>query len=114
MTGAPCPRRRRTRVHRRRAREAIVLAFAAVLFGLATNTAPSISAEPTPSATTSPSAAVPTPTKHSYDDKHSEQQPEGASPALWILGGALIGLIAIAVILLRAGKTERHHLARNP
>lgn len=93
-----------------------MLAFAAVLVGLVSTAVPSVAAEPSAqsaSTTTSPSPAVPTPTKHSYDDTHSGQQPEGASPALWILGGALMGLMAIAVILLRAGKTERHHLTRS-
>jgi hypothetical protein len=100
----------------RRARQAIVLAFAAILVGLVSNAVPSGAADPSvqsASTTTSQTPAIPTPTKHSYDDSHSGQQPEGASPALYILGGALFGLMAIAVILLRAGKSERHHLTRS-
>lgn len=110
------PRLPQRGVSRRRVRQAIMLVFAAVLIGLFSNAVPSGAAEPSAqsaSTTTSQSPDVPTPTKHSYDDSHSEQQPEGASPALWILGGALLGLIAIGVILLRVGKTERHHLARS-
>ncbi|SEH55132.1 hypothetical protein SAMN04489835_1317 [Mycolicibacterium rutilum] len=90
--------------------------MAALLVSLVSNAMPSVGAEPSvqsASATTSQTPAIPTPTKHSYDDTHSGQQPEGASPALYILGGALLGLMAIAVILLRAGKTERHHLTRS-
>ena len=114
MTATPHPPHRG--VSRRRVRQAIMLVFGAVLIGLISNAVPSVAAEPSAqsaSTTTSQSPAVPTPTKHSYDDSHSEQKPEGASPALWILAGALLGLIAIAVILLRAGKTERHHLTRS-
>ena len=94
-----------------------MLAFAALLVGLVSNAVPSVAAEPSTqsaSTTTSQSPAAPTPTKHSYDDAHTSQQPEGASPALWILAGAVVGLIAIAVTMLRAGKPERHHLTRGP
>ena len=96
---------------------ALVVAVVATLLGLASTGAPSVAAEPSSAQTSSiapPRPAVPTPAKHSYDDTHPGQQPEGASPALWILAGAVAGLVAIAVIMLRAGKPVRHHLTRGP
>ncbi|MDW5613873.1 hypothetical protein EV589_5708 [Mycobacterium sp. BK558] len=99
------------------AQAALVVAVAATLVGLALTGAPSVAAEPSSAQTSSiapPRPAVSTPTEHSYDDTHPGQQPEGASPALWILVGAVAGLIAIAVIMLRAGKPVRHHLTRGP
>ncbi|UXA11119.1 hypothetical protein KXD97_24170 [Mycobacterium sp. SMC-8] len=94
-----------------------VVAVAAALVGLASTGAPTAAAEPTSGQTSSIApthSAGPTPTKHSYDDTHTGQQPEGVNPALWILAGAVIGLIAIAVIMLRAGKPVRHQLSRGP
>ena len=104
------------RISGRRAHTAFLLLFAVAVFGLASPAAAHVAAEPPPaeptSTPTSASTTVPTPTTHSYDDKHSEQQPEGSSPALWILAGALAGLVAIAVILMRAGKSPRHQITR--
>ncbi|MCG7594890.1 hypothetical protein MJO55_28470 (plasmid) [Mycolicibacterium rufum] len=99
------------------ARAALVVVVAATLLGLASTGAPSVAAEPSSAQTSSiapPRPGVPTPAKHSYDDTHPGQQPDGASPALWILVGAVAGLVAIAVIMLRAGKPVRHHLTRGP
>lgn len=65
-------------------------------------------------ATTSPapSPTITTPTTHSYDDSHTDQQAPGSNPAFWILGAAAICLVAIATIMLRAGRPARTHLAR--
>jgi hypothetical protein len=94
-----------------------VIAVVAALLAIASMAAASAAAEPSSAEPTSAPAAsspgVPTPTTHSYDDTHSGQQPEGASPALWILGGAVVGLVAIGVILLRAGRPARHDLKRS-
>ncbi|MDN4516784.1 MULTISPECIES: hypothetical protein [Mycobacteriaceae] len=88
----------------------------ATLLGLASTVAANVAAEPTSAQATSTAPPRPvgsTPTKHSYDDTHPDQ-PEVANPALWILGGAVAGLVAIAVIMLRAGRPARHHLNRGP
>lgn len=109
--------RRPPRAGRWPAQAALVVAVGATLLGLALTGAPSVAAEPSSAQTSSiapPRRAGSTPTEHSYDDTHPGQQPEGASPALWILVGAGAGLIAIAVIALRAGKPVRHHLTRGP
>lgn len=58
---------------------------------------------------TTPAPSGPTPTTHSYDDSHTEQQPVGSSPALWILAGALAALVVIAVILIRTGRSSGDH-----
>ena len=114
----------RSRSHRRFRRTAgrctcasVAIAVIAALFALASMAAASAvaepwSAEPTP-APAAPSPRVPAPTTHSYDDTHSGRQPEGSSPALWILAGAVMGLVAIAVVLLRADKPARHDLERS-
>lgn len=113
--GTPPLRCRRPR--RRPAQAAVVVAVLATLLGLASSVAATVVAEPTSaqaSSTVSPRPAGPTPTTHSYDDPHTGQRPEGANPALWILAGAVAGLIAIAIVMLRAGKPPRHHLSRGP
>ena len=86
-------------------RASAAFVFVAALFGTSFMAAASIYAETSSTEATSatPSPGTPVPTSHSYDDEHSGQQPEGANPALWILAGAAIGLVSIAVILLRAG-----------
>lgn len=115
MRGTPPLRCRRPR--RRPAQAAVVVAVLATLLGLASSVAATVVAEPTSaqaSSTVSPRPAGPTPTTHSYDDPHTGQRPEGANPALWILAGAVAGLIAIAIVMLRAGKPPRHHLSRGP
>ena len=107
----------RRRPRRRPAQTAVVVAVVATLLGLALSVAPTVVAEPTStqdSSTVPPTPAETTPTTHSYDDTHTGPQPEVANPALWILAGAVAGLIAIAVIMLRAGKPPRHHLSRGP
>lgn len=119
MTRVTPPSRRPLRQDRRRLTVgAVVFAFVAVLVGIASISAASVYAEPSSaeasSTPTSPSPGAPTPTKHSYDDTHSGQQPEGTSPALWILAGAVIALVSIAVILLRARGPARHGLERSP
>jgi len=95
-----------------------VVAVVAALLAIASMAAAPVAAEPSSTEPTSapaaPSPGVPPPTTHSYDDTHSGQQPEGASPALWILAGAVMGLVAIAVVLLRADKPARHDLKRGP
>lgn len=65
-------------------------------------------------ATTSsaPSPTIATPTTHSYDDSHTDQQAPGSNPALWILAAAAICLAVIATIMFRAGRPPRTHLAR--
>lgn len=95
----------------------VVVAVAVAILGLASTVAPAVRAEPSSAQSASvapPSPAVPTPTKHSYDDGHTGKQPDGANPALWILVGAVVGLTAIAVLMLRTGKPVRHHLSRGP
>ena len=105
-------------VRRRTVWAPVLLAATAALLGLVSIVVPAAAAEPSSvqgtSSTAPPSSAGPTPTTHSYDDTHTGEQPEGASPALWILAGAVAGLIAIAVVMLRAGKPPRHHLRRGP
>lgn len=64
------------------------------------------------STSSTPSPTITTPTTHSYDDSHPDQQESGSNPALWILGAAAIGLIIIATIMFRAGRPARVHLAR--
>ncbi len=99
------------------AQAAVVVAVVATVVGLASTVASTVAAGPTSAQATStapPRPAGPTPTKHSYDDTHTGQQPEVANPALWILAGAVAGLIAIAAAMLRAGKPVRHHLSRGP
>ena len=86
-----------------------MVAVGATLVGLALTGAPSVAAEPSSAQTSSiapPRPAGSTPTEYSYDDTHPGQQPEGASPALWILVGTVAGLIAIAVIMLKSGQTR--------
>lgn len=97
-------------------RASAVFVFVAALFGTAFMAAASVYAEPSSTEATSvtPSPGTPVPTPHSYDDEHSGQQPQGASPALWILAGAVIGLVSIAVILLRAGRPASHGSTRSP
>ena len=92
--------------------KAFIAALLIVASMAATSAAAHASAEPT-SAPAAPSPAAPTPTEHSYDDAHSGQQPEGVSPALWILGGAIAALIAIGVVLQRAGEPARHDPKRS-
>ena len=114
MTGGTPRRCRRSR--RWPARAAVVAAVVATLLGLASTVTATVAAEPLSAQGTSTATPRPvgsTPTKHSYDDTHPEQ-PEVANPALWILGGAVAGLVAIAVIMWRAGKPARHHLNRRP
>ncbi|MBU8827013.1 hypothetical protein [Mycolicibacterium goodii] len=59
-----------------------------------------------------PSPTVSSPATHTYDDGHTDQSSTGSNPAFWILSVAVIGLIAIAVIMLRAGRPPRTHLSR--
>lgn len=95
---------------------ALLLLLTTAVFWLASPAAAYDAAQPpiaeSTSTPVSPSTSVPTPTTHSYEDEHSEQQPEGSSPALWILAGAVLGLVTIAVILLRAGGSPRHQVTR--
>lgn len=116
-TATPGPRRP-LQDRRRLTVASVVFAFVAALVGIALIAAASVYGEPTLTEATStsvvPSPSAPAPTSHSYDDTHSGQQPEGTSPALWILAGAVIGLVSIAVILLRAGRPASHGLKRSP
>lgn len=112
------PDTRVQRISGGRAQTACLLVFAFAAFGLASPAVAPVAAEPslvertsTP-VPTSTNVPTPTPTTHSYDDKHSEKRPEGSRPALWILAGAVVGLVAIAVILMRAGNAPRHHVTR--
>lgn len=87
----------------------VVLLFATAAICLTALSAATITSSPVAAtATTTPSTTAPTPTSHSYDDSHSGQPPEGSSPALWILVGAVVLLVAIAVTLMRANKSTRH------
>lgn len=112
-TGPPCSHRRVWRVLARRTGSALILLLTTVVLECAPTAASSVAVEPgrasSPTAPASPSPSVPTPTTHSYDDADIEQRSEGSSPALWILVGALAGLVAIGAILLRAGTSPRDH-----
>ena len=64
------------------------------------------------STSSTPSPTITTPTTHSYDDSHPDQQESGSNPAFWILGAAALGLIIIATIMFRAGRPPPVQLAR--
>ncbi|TQR87683.1 hypothetical protein D8S82_05695 [Mycobacterium hodleri] len=95
----------------RRPGRAVLLLLTAVILACAPHAVASVDVEPPrmPSSTApaSPSPPAATPTKHSYDDADIKQRSEGSSPALWILLGALAGLVVIGVILLREGTSPR-------
>ncbi|MGW0163083.1 hypothetical protein ACWDUN_27560 [Mycobacterium sp. NPDC003323] len=59
------------------------------------------------------SPGISTPATHSYDDGHTDQSSAGSNPAFWILSVAVICLIVIAAIMLRAGRPPRAHLSRS-
>lgn len=113
-TVPPIPSRRVRRVRGRRSHSAFALLFAAAVLAFASPATADLTAQPAAdtSVRPAPSPSVPTPTTHTYEDDHSGQQPDGSSPALWILAGALAGLVAIAIVMIRAGRPPRHQLTR--
>ena len=57
-----------------------------------------------------PSQVISTPVAH--DDEHTDRSAPGANPAFWILSVAVLCLVAIALIMVRAGRAPRAHLSR--